>query len=145
MGFGAGISVFLAFFSEKIITFIGSEEFLTKIYGYNSADVLMIVSWVFLTYFIASLANYILIAAGFQKKIIYTNLIVALINLVGNFLIIPYYSFIGAAAVTILSQLFLVGFSFYFSRQYLDFSKIFANFFFFVIISLASGYISKYI
>lgn len=143
MGFGAGISVFLAFFSSQIIAFIGSEEFLTKIHGHNSADVLGIVAWIFLTYFIASLANYILIAAGFQKKIIYTNLIVAIINLIWNLIVIPHFSFMGSAIVTIFSQLILVAMSFYFSRAYLDFKNIFIKFVFFIATSAFSGFMAK--
>ena len=82
MGFGAGISVFLAFFSDKIILFVTSEQFLQPIHGFHSGHALQIVAWVFLFYFISSLANYILIAQNNQKKIIYINLANAIINLI---------------------------------------------------------------
>ena len=52
-GFGVGISVFLAFFAEKIIPFISSESFLKPINGANSVEVMQIVAWIFLFYFIS--------------------------------------------------------------------------------------------
>ena len=123
-GFGVGISVFLAFFAEKIIPFISSESFLVPINGANSVDVMQIVAWIFLFYFISSLANYILIAKNEQKKIIYVNLFIALVNIVGNLVIIPFYSFIGSAVVTLASQVLLVIISLFLVRDTLYFAKI---------------------
>ena len=119
-----GISVFLAFFAEKIIPFISSESFLVPINGANSVDVMQIVAWICLFYFISSLANYILIAKNEQKKIIYVNLFIALVNIVGNLVIIPFYSFIGSAVVTLASQVLLVMISLFLVRDTLYFGKI---------------------
>lgn len=125
MGFGAGISVFLAFFAERIIPFLGSAEFLEPMRGANSADVMRVVSWVFLFYFVSSLANYILIASNEQKKIIYVNLSIAIFNLVGNLLVIPHYSFMGSAYVTLVSQMIMVGLCFYLVRHKINKKQIF--------------------
>ena len=67
-----------------------------------------IVAWVFLFYFISSLLTYTLIARGEQKKMIWINGIVALLNIIGNLIFIPQYSFIGSAWVTLVSQFMLI-------------------------------------
>lgn len=142
---GAAISVFLAFFSEKIIPLLGSEEFLIPVNGYNSANVMQIVAWVFLFYFVTSLANYILIANNDQKKIIYVNLFIAIFNLVGNLIFIPYYSFMGAAYVTLVSQIILVWMCFFLVRKMIDKKQIFTMWLFLITSALISGYIAMMI
>lgn len=76
-----------------------------------------IVAWVFLFYFISSLLTYTLIARGEQKKMIWINGIVAIINIIGNIIFIPYYSFIGSAWVTLASQFLLICITGWFVRQ----------------------------
>lgn len=49
-----------------------------------------------------------MIARGQQAKMLAINAIVALMNIIGNILIIPYYSFIGSAWITLLSQVILL-------------------------------------
>lgn len=134
-----GISVFLAFFAEKIIPLISSESFLVPINGANSVDVMQIVAWVFLFYFISSLANYILIAKNEQKKIIYVNLFIALINIIGNLVVIPFYSFIGSAVVTLASQILLVMISLFLVRDTLHFKKMLAKSVLLLVAGLFSG------
>lgn len=120
--FGVAISVFLAFFAKEVIVFIYNNSLAeTTIYSGFSADLAMkIVAWIFLFYFISSLTNYILIAKNQQKKIIYINLCIAVVNIVGNILLIPQFSFIWAAFVTLASQILLVIISSYFIRQELS-------------------------
>lgn len=67
-----------------------------------------IVVWIFLVYFLSSLYTYALIARGEQKRMMYINAIVALINIVGNLIFIPMYSFIGSAWVTLVTQILLL-------------------------------------
>ena len=76
--------------------------------GYTSADALRIVAWIFLVYFISSLYTYILIARGEQRKMMYINAVIALINIIGNIIFIPLYSFIGSAWVTLITQVLLL-------------------------------------
>lgn len=117
MGFGAGISVFLAFFAPEVIRLISTDDFVhTSMYGYTAVDAMRIVAWIFLFYFISSLSNYTLIAKGEQKKIMYVNTLIAIVNIVGNILVIPHYSFIGSAWVTLLSQVLLVIITWYLVR-----------------------------
>lgn len=76
--------------------------------GYSSVDALRIVGWIFFVYFISSLYTYILIARGAERKMLTINAIVAIINIVGNIIFIPLYSFIGSAWVTLASQVLLL-------------------------------------
>lgn len=109
MGFGAGISVFLACFAPQILTLISHQNFVeTSVHGATAVHAMQIIAWIFLFYFLSSLSNYILIAKNQQKKIIFVNLGTALFNIIGNLILIPLYSFIGAAYVTLASQILLV-------------------------------------
>ncbi len=66
-----------------------------------------IVAWIFFVYTISALFTYILIAQNEQKKMLSINAAVAVFNIIGNIIIIPYYSFIGSAYVTLASQILL--------------------------------------
>ncbi len=104
--FGAGLLFFAA---EWVIGFISTKEYVeTTLMGYSSVDALQIVSWIFLVYFISSLYTYILIARWEQKKMMYINAFVAVLNIIGNLVFIPLYSFIGSAWVTLVTQIILL-------------------------------------
>jgi O-antigen/teichoic acid export membrane protein len=108
--FGGGMiaSLVLFFSAEQILTLISSREFIeTSIYGHTGVDAMRIVAWVFFVYTISALFTYILIAQNEQKKMLSINLSVAVFNIIGNIIIIPYYSFIGSAYVTLASQILL--------------------------------------
>lgn len=67
-----------------------------------------IVVWIFLVYFVSSLYTYALIARGEQKRMMYINAVVAILNIIGNLICIPMYSFIGSAWVTLGTQVLLL-------------------------------------
>jgi O-antigen/teichoic acid export membrane protein len=70
------------FGAETIIRVISTEEFVsTTVMQYSSVDALSIVAWIFLVYFISSLYTYILIARGEQRKMMYINAFIALLNI----------------------------------------------------------------
>jgi O-antigen/teichoic acid export membrane protein len=78
------------------------------IFGATSVEVMQIVVWIFLFYFLSSLFTFTLIARSEQKKMLTINAIIALLNIVGNIIFIPMYSFIGSAWVTLVSQILLL-------------------------------------
>lgn len=61
--------------------------------GHSSIDALSIVSWIFVLYFLSSIGTYSMIARREEKSMIWINGIVALINIIGNLILIPLYSF----------------------------------------------------
>jgi O-antigen/teichoic acid export membrane protein len=92
-----------------IIQIISTPEFAHEtIMGYGAIDAMRIVGWIFLVYFISSLYTYILIARGQQKVMMYINAGIAALNIVGNIMFIPSYSFIWSAWVTLLTQILLL-------------------------------------
>ena len=106
---GIAASGFLALFAPWVITLISTPEFVTQtVMGYGSVDALRIVGWIFLVYFVSSLYTYILIAKWQQKIMMYINAGIAILNIVGNIIFIPMYSFVGSAWVTLVTQILLL-------------------------------------
>lgn len=140
MGFWVAISVFLSFFAREIILIISNDSFLhTAIYGYTAVNIMQIVAWIFLFYFITSLANYTLIAAGEQKKILFVNFFMAVVNALGNFFIIPHYSFFWSAIVTLITQALLVCIMWFLVRKHYDTKRCLFESIFFLALGLLSG------
>ena len=107
--FGVGIASFLFVNDANVISFIATKEYIehTK-YLYTSLDAMQIVVFIFLFYFLSSLFTYLLIAHDEQKKLLKINLIITLINLAGNMALIPFYSFVWSAWVTLACQVLLL-------------------------------------
>lgn len=98
----------------------------------------MIVSGIFVCYFLSSLSLYILIALGRQREIIRLNLIVAILNALGNLLVIPVYSFYGSALVSVSCQILLVILTTYTVRTYIPWKKLFPRIILFPLIAFLS-------
>lgn len=107
---------------KPIIHVIANPNYLSPNLRFDSADAMIIVLWVVVFYFISNLFNYILIASENQSKLLQINIIVTLVNIIGNIIAIPYLSFIGSGIVTILSQITLFWLGFYHSRKIIQFS-----------------------
>jgi O-antigen/teichoic acid export membrane protein len=107
--FGVGIASFLLVNDANVISFIATREYIehTK-YLYTSLDAMQIVVFIFLFYFLSSLFTYLLIAHDEQKKLLKINFIITIANLVGNLALIPFYSFVGSAWVTLVCQILLL-------------------------------------
>ena len=96
-------------FGAETIRIIATPEFLTPAWhNYNSLQAMRIVLWVLVFHFIALAFIYILIASGRQKVLLMVNGTIVLVNIVGNIIFIPFYSFVGAAGVTLFSQALLM-------------------------------------
>lgn len=107
LSFGMFVFVMWLLFQEHIIRMIATPEYLKNEVGYSSLDVFWIVLWVLVFYFISSLMNYIFIASKNETQLLYVNAWITVFNILGNILVIPQYSFIGAGIVTLLSQVVL--------------------------------------
>ena len=123
--FGLGLSSFLMLYGREVLLLLSGEKYMqTELFGYTTGDAIGIVAWVFLFYFISSLLTYTLIARGEQKKMIWINGIVALVNILGNLIFIPYYSFIGSAWVTVISQFLLIVITGWYVRDNISHKKM---------------------
>lgn len=144
--FGVGIASFLFVNDANVISFIATREYIehTK-YLYTSLDAMRIVVFIFLFYFLSSLFTYLLIAHDEQKKLLRINLIITLANLVGNIALIPFYSFVGSAWVTLVCQILLLVFTYRATRHLVRFNFLssftLSTIFFAVLASGANWYV----
>lgn len=110
-------------FRYDMIRIISDESiYLAEQLSYNSADALLVVLCVVVFYFISLIYIYIFIASHQQKQLLIINIGITLFNIIGNIILIPYYSFIWAAIITLFSQIILVSLTFYYSRKIMTFS-----------------------
>lgn len=96
------ISLFTILFAKDIILFISNEEFVA------GARALMIISLALPLMFLDILMAEILIANDERKAMIIISSSALALNLLLNFILIPRYSFLGAAAATVISELVLL-------------------------------------
>ncbi|MBF0913372.1 oligosaccharide flippase family protein [Candidatus Gracilibacteria bacterium] len=98
-------------FRDYIIKIIANDDYL-NVLPYSSSDAFLVVFAVILFYFISLVFIYLFVASENQNKLLKINIIVTIFNFVGNILLIPKYSFMGAGFVTLLSQilLFILGY-----------------------------------
>ncbi|MDD5197585.1 MAG: oligosaccharide flippase family protein [Candidatus Gracilibacteria bacterium] len=121
--FGVGIASFLFVNDANVLSFIATPEYIEQTkYLYTSLDAMKIVVFIFLFYFLSSLFTYLLIAHDEQKKLLKINLIITVANLVGNIALIPFYSFVGSAWVTLACQVFLLLFTYRATRNLVRFN-----------------------
>ncbi len=107
---------------NQIISIISDESiYLAPDLLYNSADALLIVLAVVVFYFISLIYIYIFIASKNQWQLLKINIYITLFNIIWNIILIPYYSFIGAAIITLVSQIILVWLWYYYSSKIISF------------------------
>jgi len=107
--FGILIFALWNLLAPEIISIISTPEYLEpSSHIYSSVDALRVVLWVLMFHFIALWFIYMFIAQEKQSFLLKVNIWITLFNIVGNILVIPGYSFVGAAIVTLLSQILLM-------------------------------------
>lgn len=143
--FGLAIALFGYSYAYEITRLISSSEFITTtVMWYSTVDAMRIVIWIFLFYFVSSLSTYIMIARGEQSRMMWINGSIAIVNIIGNLLVIPWYSFIGSAWVTLVTQILLMIITWWYVRDTIHIKKSIFFVFFMSIISLISLWVSKY-
>ncbi|MFA6183902.1 MAG: oligosaccharide flippase family protein [Parcubacteria group bacterium] len=90
------------FLAEDVINIIGGNQFLI------SANVLRILIFALAFIFFGNLFNSVLLAANLQGKLMYILSFCAVFNIGLNFILIPKYSYMGAAVVSVLTELLVV-------------------------------------
>lgn len=102
--FALPVALLTTRYARPIILAFGGREFA----DHGSTLALQILIWFLPFSFINSLVHYVLIAVNQQHALTRAFVIGVLFNLVANLLLIPRYSFYGAAATTILSEIVLL-------------------------------------
>ncbi len=91
------IAVFVTVFSKNIILLIYKDEFL------QSSLALSILIWSVVFLFFNMLFANLLVAVGKEKVTAYTTGILAMVNIILNYILIPQYSYIGASIATVFT------------------------------------------
>jgi O-antigen/teichoic acid export membrane protein len=108
------IAAAMPFIAEGLIMVLGGSEYLP-----DSMIALQIIIWFLPFSFVNSVTQYVLIAIDQQRFLTRAFLIGVVFNITANLLVIPAYSYQGAAVVTILSELVLLGPFYYAVRKHL--------------------------
>jgi O-antigen/teichoic acid export membrane protein len=89
----------------------------TYVYLYGSDVALKLILVGMFFSFLNSLFAFSLVAMDKQAKLIITNLIGVLFNLITNLIFIPKYGFIGAAVTTAISEMIILGGTYYYANK----------------------------
>lgn len=95
--------------ASRIILFVYKKEFI------NSVIVLQILVWALVLMFVNYIIGYLLNSIDKQKLFTFTAGFGALLNVALNLILIPMYSYIGAAVATVATELLNFVFLFYFA------------------------------
>jgi len=102
------------------IMFFGGKLFLPFIYTekyQNSVYILQILSFSILPIALNNLTGAALNGLGFYRENMYVTIIGFLFNLSSNIIIIPFFGIIGAAYITILTEIIILAGNFYFLKN----------------------------
>ncbi len=97
------ITVGTMFIARELILFFGGEAYLPE-----SAIALQVLIWFLPFSFINSVTHYVLIALGQQRFLTRAFIIGVTFNVIANLMAIPPLSYVGAAGVTIFSEMVLL-------------------------------------
>jgi O-antigen/teichoic acid export membrane protein len=85
----------------------------------SSVKTIQILVWACVPAFLNFVLNTMLLATGREKVFLWTSTVCSVFNIAANLLLIPRFSFYGAAVVTVFTELLLFGQNCYFSKKYL--------------------------
>ncbi|MFK7805321.1 MAG: oligosaccharide flippase family protein, partial [Anaerolineae bacterium] len=109
------IAALVTFLAPVMIGILGGDEFLP-----HGAIALQVVIWSIPFGWLNSVTNYVLISLG-QERIMTRAFIIGVgFNLIGNLIVIPYLSYVGAGLTTIASEILLLGLFNYYLVQKME-------------------------
>ncbi len=108
----------------QIINATNSEAYLSRLSdGFVGSDILLqILIFTLLFSFLNLLFNFILMAVGKQKLLIYINLISLAFNVVANVIFIPKFGLVAASIITVLTELVVLICTFVCAKKYVVFN-----------------------
>jgi O-antigen/teichoic acid export membrane protein len=104
------IMVLIAILVALVITFI-AEDLISLLYGddyINASSVLIVHIWSGVLIFLGNASGKWMIIEGLSKLYFYRTIAGVIVNIIGNFLLIPEYGILGAAYATLISQFIVV-------------------------------------
>jgi len=123
-----------------IILFISAPEFVGgNTYAFGSDLAVRILMFAMLFSFINSLFGFTLVVLNKQIKLMFVNAGCVLLNFIGNLIFIPYFGFRGAAATSVVSELFILILTGWIVKKALGFRLSSSTLFRIIISSLVMG------
>lgn len=111
---GLFISIFVTIFARDIIQLFYGSEYLDAVAS------LKILIWAFFIICISTISSTLLNSIGKQKIVTFGTGIGASLNIILNLLLIPYFSFLGAALATVITEIVGLSIYLYYSTKLLD-------------------------
>jgi O-antigen/teichoic acid export membrane protein len=116
------VTIISAVFSKEIIVFISNPDFI------SGSRALVFLGFTLPIIYLDILLGEILVANDERKLLIKIAIFILSFNVIFNLILIPRYSYMGAAFVTLISELVLLGINLYYTERIIsyriDFSKI---------------------
>jgi len=125
--------------ATPVMILIAGPEFIL------SGSVLKILVFALGGAFLNSAMIYTIIAANQQKRLVVPYIFAVIFNITANFLVIPHYSYFGAAITTVATELFVLIISMYIVKKYLKISPLWTTFNKAMLASIIMGIIIFYI
>lgn len=124
-----------------VIALISTPEFLSNLSaGFYGSDVaLQILIFALAFSFINSLFGFILVADNRQTKLLSRNAIGAVLTVILNLVLIPYFGVRGAAFANVVTELYIMLASYFIAKHYIGFKIDFSNFFKILLSSVVMG------
>lgn len=141
----APIAVGTILTAPALVNFLTTSEFASastvSLFGRPATGAtalqILIITAIFL--FTSHAFGYILVAAGHQKRLIAPYIFFTLFNVAVNFMVIPRFSYIGAAAATVATEIIVIGVTAYLVKRHLGLIPSFKRVRKIMLASLAMG------
>jgi O-antigen/teichoic acid export membrane protein len=116
--------------SYQLIAVIATKEFVSNLaIGFYGSDmVLQILIFALLFSFLNGLFGYMLVASNHQDKLLWRNMVGALITIILTWALIPFWGERGAAFANMITEFYIFVVSFWLARKYVDFNLTFKTF-----------------
>ncbi len=121
------IALLVIFAANPIIRIVAGHDFVVaqtvpNVFGLAATSVLalqiLIIAVAFS--FISIIFNYLVIALGKQAKLIWPNILFVIFNIGMNLILIPRFSYIGAAVVTVMTEFLVLVFTWWIAKKSME-------------------------
>ena len=115
------ISLWLIF-KDSIVKIVANNSYLqiTENNIYTSSDAFSVIFFMILFFYLWIIFSYFLISIDKQKKLLKISIILTISNIVWNILLIPIYSFVWAAIVTVITQTIFLYLVYFESKKHIN-------------------------
>lgn len=105
--------------AREVIRVTNSDAYVSNVdVGFVGSDAyLQVLIFTIVFSFLNLLFNFLLIAQDNQKKLIYVNCTTLLLNIIANSICIPIFGVMAAAIITVLSEIIVLGMTYYYARE----------------------------